>query len=307
MKKSVINIIALVFLGIVFISCDKEDTKETPPPTIEFKSGLQPVTGFIYVSHDTTLIKSSKFVIGIKANTVSGENLKRLYIQRKYESEQPGTICDITFDTPSIDFDTVTFAYASINGSEDFTCTVWDKNDQFTSIGFTVTLAPPASDIITYSDIILGSQFNLDDGSFFSTINGLVYDQPEAKLNYELIDFLYYNNETNYATLAAPNDAGALNVYNNATNGLQTWTFLNPTKFKTTGLSSTDFDAIQSSNQIIANAYNPAPTETSVTNLTNNKVLAFKTADDEYGLIRIDNITTTGPYPSIKITVKVPD
>ncbi len=116
---------------------------------------------------------------------------------------------------------------------------------------------------------------------------------------------MYFYGVTNLATLAAPDDSDAALVFNNAQNGLQTWDVLNNTRFKMTTLSSADFNAITSSVQLVSAATLPTPPDQSkINNLSVGKVLAFETAEEKYGLIRIDNITGTTDG-SIDITVKV--
>ncbi len=183
--------------------------------------------------------------------------------------------------------------------------TVWDKADQSSTISFTVTTEPAASNITTYEDKILGAQDNAT-GSSFASIDGMVYNIADAKENSEKIDWMYFYGASNLATLAAPDDADAAQVFNGAPNGLQFWDTKNATRFKETALSSADFNAITSSQQLVvaATIRPPGPEQSKINNLSVGKVLAFKTADEHYGLIRIDNIIAddTG---SIEITVKV--
>jgi hypothetical protein len=301
MKK--LNLLGLLFVaGLIFTSCSKDSTTDPLPPNFAFLGGeYEP--GKARVDADVTLTVGEEFVFGISGSTKSDKDLQRLLIQRKFENVSTITMLDSAFNMASISFDITTFAYPTV-GSEDFICTVWDKNDKSTTISFTVTTEPAAPDITTYQDIILGS-YASPTGSSFASIDGTVYTLDQAKINADKVDFLYYYGTTNHATLAAPDDAEAATVFTGA-NGLATWAVLNPTKFKATTLSSTDFDAIQSSSQLVTAATLPTqPNLSKANDLSVGDVLAFKTAGSYFGLIRVDAITGANNAGTIEITVKV--
>lgn len=304
MRKSLISLTTFILLVTIFVSCSKEETKETPPPTISFLTGIHPGSGLPYITKDTSLVKGTKFAFGIAASTGSGDNLKRLLIKGNFENVSYRTLIDTTFDSPSITYDSTNFAYTGDPGNEDFEFTVWDKNDQSATIGFTITTEPEPPSIKEYEGIILGAQANTT-GSSFATENGNVYTIEEAKINSEQVDFLYFFLAPNNATLAAPNDATAMSIFTGA-NGLSHWAVRNPTKFKLTNKTSDDFDDIQSSQQIsaICNAVG-LPNLTILSNLEPNKVILFQTHDDLFGLIRIDAITGENNAGTIEISVKV--
>jgi hypothetical protein len=273
-----------------------------PPPSLAFLSGeYQP--GWNRIDADVTLTVGEEFVFGITGNTNSDKYLKRLLIQRKFENVSTITLLDSALNTVSITLDIMTFAYPTV-GLEDFICTLWDKNDKSTTINFTITTEPAASDITTYEDIILGAQASTTGGSFAS-VDGMVYTLDMAKANSDKIDFLYFYGATNLATLAAPDDADAATVFTGA-NGLDTWDVLNPTKFKTTTLSSADFNAITSSSQLVTVAVLPTqPNLSKANDLSVGDVLAFKTVEEKFGLIRVDAINGANNAGTIEITVKV--
>jgi hypothetical protein len=301
MKKLSYLLGLFVLAGILFSACSK-DEENTDPPSIAFLGGeYEP--GKERVDSDVTLTVGTQFVFGITASKVSDKDLRRILIERKYENVSTITVMDTAISTASFTIDIITFAYPT-PGSEDFECTVWDKNDKSSTISFTVTTTPATSNITTYEDKILGAQ-DSNTGSSFASADGTVYMLADAKENSAEIDFMYFYGQNNLATLAAPDDSDAALVFNNVQNGLQTWDVLNDTRFKETTLSSADFNAINSSTQLVTVATLPtAPDQTKINNLAVGKVLAFETVDELYGLIRIDKIngTTDG---SIEITVKV--
>lgn len=303
MKKAIIIAGMFFMASFIIISCSKEDEKEKTPPALSFKSGVQTGTGLHYITKDTTLTISTGFVFGIKASITSGENLKRLYVKGVFENSGTPREFDTTFSSSSITYDYKLFAYPSV-GNEEFTITVWDDNDNATTATIIVTTEPAAPDIKVYDNVVLGDQDNNTLGSFFASDEGAVYMQAEAKENQERIDFLYYNDGVNFASLAAPNDTYAGVIYNNASNGLQTWTTLNPTKFKVTTLTNNNFNLITTSAQIVTASILPTqPNQSDINNLEVGDILAYETAGDVYGLIRIDEISTDNH--TIKLTIKI--
>lgn len=303
--KKIISIAGILLIaGLIFISCSKDEDEKTPP-TLSFKSGIQTGSGLPYITKDTTITVSSGFVFGIKASITSGENLKRLYVKGVFENSGTPREFDTTFSSSSISYDYKLFAYPS-PGAEDFTFTVWDDHEMSSTTTITITTEPAAPDIKVYDNVILGDQDNNTTGSFFASDEGAVYMQAEAKTNQERIDFLYYNDGVNFASIAAPNDTYAGVIYNNATNGLQTWTTLNPTKFKVSSLTNNGFNQITTSAQIVTACILPTtPNQTDINNLEALDILAFETALDVYGLMRVDEIITTGDNKTIKLTIKI--
>lgn len=255
------------------------------------------------IDGDTTLAVGQEFVFGVNAMSGSLDSLRRILIVRNYENASYITIFDSILNSASFDSDIVTVSYPN-QGNEEFKVTVWDKADRQSSISFTITTIPPPSNITTYEDIILGAQ-NSTTGIAFATIYGTVYSLADAKENAADIDFLYFYGATNLATLAAPDDATAAQVFNNAQNGLQSWDVLNETRFKLTEYTSSQFNSITSATQLIAVATMPNfPDQSKINNLSTGDVLAFETAGQKYGLIRIDNIMGQADG-NIEITVKI--
>lgn len=286
----------LIVAGMLFSACDKEE-ESTDPPSLAFLGGDG------RVDTDTELVVGTEFTFGFTASKVSDQDLRRVLVERKYENVSTITVLDSTISSASFTIDITTFAYPT-PGAEDFEVTVWDKADKSSMISFTITTTPAASNITVYDDKILGAQNNVT-GSSFASMDGTVYDIADAKENSEKIDWMYFHGATNLATIAAPDDADAALVFNGDPNGLQHWDTKNDTRFKMTALSSADFNAINSSVQLVTAATLPTPPDQSkINNLSVGKVLAFETWDEKYGLIHINNITGTADG-TIDITVKV--
>jgi len=271
-------------------------------PILSFRGGeYQPGMNRIVI--DTALYVGEQFVFGVIAEAASVENIDRILVERNFENVSLLTLFDSTTNESFFTRDILTFSFPN-PGNEEFIFTAWDKKNRQSSISFTITTIPLASDITTYQNIFLGAQSSTIGNSFASE-NGTVYTLVEAKNNSEKIDLMYFFGATNLASLAAPNDPDAAMVYNNPQNGLQTWDILNNTKFRMTDLSSDDFNSIVSSYHLVIAANTPTgPDQSKINNLSAGNVLAFFTSDEKYGLIRIDNIMSAEDG-TIEITVKV--
>lgn len=302
MKKLNYLLGLLILTGMFFSSCKKDE--DPNPPTINFKGGTHVPTGMDYIDGDITLTTAEQFMVGLTASSNSDANLKNIKIIRDFENVISITQFDSTFNESSFAADIIFMAYPT-PGTEVWTFTVTDKNDLTSSVSFTITTEQVASGIIEYTDKILGSHQSAT-GSSFASFDGSVYSLADAKANAEKIDFLYFFGATNLATLAAPDDADAANVFFDATNGLQTWSVLNDTRFKDAGLTSAQFDAVMNSTELFIIASQPAPDASKASELEVDDVLAFKTAAGKYGLVKVTNIVE-GAAGNIEISVKVED
>lgn len=174
----------------------------------------------------------------------------------------------------------------------------------------TPTPTPTDAGITTYTAVIYGDQANNSAGSFYATTTGTVYTQALAKTNAASVDFLYYYGATNKATLAAPNDAPAATIFDNATNGLQTWSVKNATEIRATLLDAASFDVIVA-DSTLTDVYDLVATgaaATSSTDLAVGDVIAFKTVGNKKGFVKVvaiveNGTTATGDY--LKVDVKV--
>jgi len=300
MKKLSYLLGLFVVAGILFSACSK-DEENLDPPSLSFLGG-EYAPGQDRIDSDATLTIGSEFVFGFTTSKRSDKDIRRILVERKFENVSTITLMDSTVSTASFTIDLITFAYPT-PGSEDFIVTVWDKGDKSSTISFTITTTPAASNITTYMDKVLGAQESTT-GSSFASSDGSVYTIADAKENSAEIDWMYFYGATNLATLAAPDDSDAALVFHGEPNGLENWDTKNATRFKMTTLNGADFNAINSSIQLVAAATNPDPAETKINNLVPGQVLAFKTWDELYGLIRIDAVHV-GDDGSIEFTVKI--
>jgi hypothetical protein len=300
MKKLSYLFVAFVLTGLMFIaSCSKDSNDPTPidvTPVVSFKGG----TG--YTSVDALLIVNEEFKVGITAfsNATSNAKLTKFTITRTVNNI-PETVLDSTINTTSLNIDIIATANSQV-GTERWSYKVTDKDGKSTEKAINITTKTGSSPIISYTQKVLGSYNNATIGSSFASSNGNVYKLDEAKTNAALIDWLYFYGVTNFATIAAPDDTDAGTLFNNATNGLQTWAVKNPTRFKKV-TAIVNWDTI-TDDAIIVEQTGYGVVLTKVNNLAVGNVLAFITAAGKKGLIKVTEIVT-GSDGSITYDVKV--
>jgi len=151
----------------------------------------------------------------------------------------------------------------------------------------TITVGATASDINSYSAVLLGSYADPNAGSFYGSSTNTVYTVSSANSNQSAVDMVFFYGSTNQYTLAAPSDASfGTNSNQISSLGIQNWTTKNNTSFKFTNL--TDFSSITKAADI-ANAYTNATgsSDTKVNMLSAGDIFAFQTAGNKYGLCKV--------------------
>lgn len=286
MKKLTYLLSALLIASIGLVGCDNKDDNEAPTITNLKVNGTAISDGFSALAGEVTITfdASDDSKVAKVSVTESG-------------AAAPVFSKDKVDKTPYA----VSFKY-TVSKTVNLIATVTDDDDKSISITIAVKLDAGVS---SYSAKLLGAQTNATEGSFLKTSDGTIYLQADAKTNAAAIDILYFYGATNLATLAAPSDTDAGSIFDNATTGLQTWTVKNPTSFKVTTLTQTNFNEVRTAGGAEAAYTGAAGTAASkANNLTSGKVVAFKTAAGKYGLAYVSALTT-GATGSITLDVKV--
>ena len=301
MRQTRFFLTVILITVVAFISsCSKKDdttTPETPapqPPSISFVSAAG------CVSKDTTLPLHTFYKVRVHmiSNTTSGAKLTQFTITTLYGGSS--STQNIPISTNEITYD-VTDTTMKVAGSKKLSFKVTDAKSQSQEISLTITTAAASGPINTFSMKIMGAQSS-STGSSFASIDGTVYSLANAKTNYLKVDWLYFYGATNFATLASPDDADAISVFNDPTNGLATWTTRNPTKFKKV-TASIDWNSITTDGTILTQT-SSGVTETKINSLAANDILAFITASGKKGMIKVESINGTDAG-TITISVKV--
>jgi hypothetical protein len=292
MKKISIYFFALITSLGFLTSCGETETVNPAPSIV-----LDNTAPFIAANTEVTAGDSVKFKV-----VVTGNKINKFDATVSYDGGTPANLfTDANAGDKASYTKELAFKVRGVAGTETYTFTATDKNGEVTTKDIVITVKA-AQTIRTQTAKLLGGQDNTTAGSFYATEgDGTVYMQADAKSNSAKVDFLYFYGATNQATIASPKDAGAQDIYDNSTSGIQTWSTTNDTKFKETTLTATDF------NNATYASINTAAEGASATKsnlLVNGKVFAFVTAGGKRGLILVNTIsgTQTG---SIDITVKV--
>ncbi|MEZ5196228.1 MAG: hypothetical protein R2764_07475 [Bacteroidales bacterium] len=314
MRKLSFLLALLIFAGMVFTSCSKDEEEQTPP-TLEFLGG-EFAPGQERVDGDVTLTVGEDFVFGITAKTNSDKNLNRVRIVRTYENiSQPITVLDSTINSESFTIDIMTFAYPT-QGMEDFECTVTDKNDLSKTISFTVTTVLGDPGINIFTGINLGS-YNSQTNSSFGSITGETFSITAANGDptiQEKIDWVYFHGNSFGQTLMSPANDDILTVYP----GIGNWDAANrhSTLMGKTNLTLENYNSIENENQLILFIQNSgvSMTQNYFSELMSNPggfavndVIAFETYMGKRGLILITAINpgTTNATSTITYNIKV--
>jgi hypothetical protein len=286
----------MLFSATLLTSCTSDNNPVDLPPSISF------VAGSGYVSGNTTVTVSTPFVVKIlaEANATSGTKIESVQITRIISNQIVGDTT-FSFNDATVTFEVTFMSYSQV-GFENIEFKATDKDGQSKTISLQITTEEPAGDPIdSWTERIMGSWSN-PTGSSFASINGNVYTLDVAFQNQALIDYMYWWGASTSATIGAPDDANAQLVFNEGNYQLANWTTKNATRFKTTSLSSADFDAVIDATPCISNA-NGAD-QTRMNALVPDQVIGFITVTGKYGLIRVKSIVT-GSDGTITIDVKV--
>jgi len=307
MKKSIFSYFSYLVLLLLAVgtlsSCDPTETVDAGPSIT-----VNPETAEIEVGQTTNFTYQ----------VVSTEN-KLQEVRIIYTGQDDVVIT--TFADKNLYSGTYPFT-GQVAGTATFKIEARDTENNVSRKEVTVTVkaAVDPIGISTSIAVILGGQAVTDRGSFVD-VNGTtatVYKLAEAKANAAAVDMAYLQGSQSAgqgAVIGSPRDASVVVVYNNAGNGVQTWTVQNNTRFKNTTLTKDAFDAINGGAALTA-AFSTG-TEPNITNgdqregsasrvnqLAVNTVFAFRTAGGKDGLAHVASITP-GETGSITLNIKV--
>lgn len=274
-----------------FTSCGEETTSEAPIITLDQTSPVTAVAGSVLLTGE--IIAEAK-LDQVKLFIVTGD--AETQYGTAYTSFKSGDIT--TDDDLNYDF---RITVTGITESCAIKIEATDKDNQTSARSIDVTAGGP---IASYT-FDLGS-YSAATGSSFASIDGTVYTWANATANSGKVDFVFFygsSGGSNLATLAAPNDTEADKVFD-----FSGWATQNATKFKTTSVTATEFDAITNDTDILAAA--SGASASLANNLSVGDVVAFVTAatsahPNKSGLVKVVSITGTGGTATINLAAKV--
>ncbi len=286
---------AILFMASVpfLTSCTTEEDEATPP-TIMLNAGPG------YTSSDVTVPVNTELKVGVIAAATTGK-LTNLKIT---QSVSTVVLKDTTFSSDSFNKD-FTITAPSVAGDLTLTFRISAADGEFAEASFKITTT--SATINTYTAVLLGGQLNVNLGSFYSTEENTVMKWAVANATPAKVDFGFYYGEANKATISAPSDSDIIFVKN--FEGISSWIPRNPTKMKLV-TAALDWSTITDETGIIANVTDL--TESKITNLAVDKVVAFETAATstnpaKKGMFKVLELkgSTIGTDREIKIEVKI--
>ncbi|MDY0343699.1 MAG: hypothetical protein RBR28_09005 [Lentimicrobium sp.] len=286
MKKMFSLLGLILFTGLIFIGCSKdEDEPVLPVIAFEQKPGL--VTGDITAAYGDTLY----FGIILQGNGT--DNLI------KFEIKANGSLMhESTLNTQNH-----TFSFYTIKGPnpEDvwsFSTTDAAGNRKEETITITGSFGP----ILSYTAILMGAQSNATTESFLSLQDNktTLYFQAEAFQNQSKIDMLCYF-EGGQMFLASPggNIAG---IFTGATSP-ENYSTKNLTQFVKTTLSAADFDNANT-DALLYYGYSLAQPSIKAGGLLKDDVYAFLTHNGFTGLFKVLEVNGNASG-TLKIDIKI--
>ncbi|MDY0342550.1 MAG: hypothetical protein RBR28_03200 [Lentimicrobium sp.] len=300
MKKLNFLLMALLMsTATLFVtSCSDDDDPIDPGPSLTLKGGAD------YTS-DTKIINVDETIkIGVIGNksSVSGNKLTRFKVEF-ITNNLPQTIFDTTLNSDSFNWDR-TLSFDGV-GEGNLSFQLTDKGAMTTTKAFTITIEDPGSQINKFMDVEFGS-WNDAAGSFFSSSEGLLYTVGQTKgtpANQVKIDFVFFKGVQNGNAIASPDNADLQTI---TTLQVAGWTTQNQTRFNTTNISVSQFDAIGDSYNFPN--FNLSGTKDIINQLIdtgeNGRVFLFKTKDNKLGLIKIDDLYSRGDHAKVDIIVQ---
>jgi hypothetical protein len=296
MKKALVFFISVILIGSTFMSSCKKSSSDpvvnNPQLTMKNTSG--------YISSNQSVPLSSPLLFGVTAK--GGDwSLTRFLVTRTFRTKV-NIVKDSAINTPSLDFN-VLASSLPIAENETWIFKVFTTNGDSLAVTIVITTVnpPPAGPIFTWSAKVLGAQINTF-GHFLASSSGTVYSLTDAKINAAMIDMVYFWDPTDNAIIAGPVEASAQAAYNDATNGIATWSVKNSTLFKKV-TDNIDWTKITNDSMLIVQNQSGV-TLSRISSIASTEFYAFTTAGGKKGMIQIRALTpeVTG---TVTLDVKV--
>lgn len=290
MKKwSILSLAMLMVAGLMFSGCsDDDDDTVDLGPSIILKTG----EGYTYEDFVVEEGSSVKFGVIAQKSTTHENNLTKFNI-----SYNELTLVDSTFNSSSFDGD-YEIQFVGV-GEATLVFKVTAEGGLTAETELNVTVVEAGVEVQKVTGIELGS-FNDVVGSFYNTVDNMVYTIPEAKQNQEKVDFLFFKGVTNINTIAAPDDedAGSIETFH-----LDEWTTRNQTRFNLTEMGAEAFDAIEQTH--VFPEFNEEEALTKANELEVGQVVLFRTEAGKHGYFKVVDMYTRGDLITIDVIIEI--
>lgn len=300
MKKLNFLLMALLMsAATVFVtSCSDDEEEIDPGPSLTLKGGSD------YTSDDKTINVSETIKVGVIGNksSVSGNKLTRFKVAFT-TNNIPQTLLDTTLNTDSFNWER-TLSFDGV-GEGVLSFQLTDKGAMTTTKSFNIVIEDPGSQINKFMDIEFGS-WDDANGSFFSSQEGILYTVGQTKNtpdNQAKIDLVFFKGVENGNAIASPDNPAIATIQTLQVAG---WTVKNETRFNTTNISVSQFDAIGDSYSFPN--FNLSGTKDIINQLVDTgesgRVFLFKTKNGKLGLLKVDDLYSRGDRAKVDIIVQ---
>jgi len=289
MKKVKSFMAIALFLGVatVFTGCSKDEDPIIGDPSIDFKGGTN------YTFENITVTTNDQITVGIMA-AMHPDTKKDLTNFKLTLGNQ--TLVDSTLTSASFDAD-YNISFASV-GTFTLTAVIKDADMRTAEASFDITIEQGGTAVKKTTNIEMGS-FNDPKGSFYSTVNEMVYKVAEAKENQAAIDFIFFKGVTNANSIAAPDDSQVNTISDFQ---LNEWTTKNQTRFNTTAMTAAEFDAIGEFH--VFPEFNATTQTTLANNLSNGQIIYFMTQAGKKGYVKVVDLFSRGDLAKFEVIVE---
>lgn len=196
---------------------------------------------------------------------------------------------------------------ASFEGDLVLTFIALDDIDQSTTATITIRVNAAPEGVVSFTNIVLGGQRSTQAASL-NAINGSTLGIETAIDNSELVDIVYFWSEENGNSLASP-DSRTLQA---AFPEVEELLIKNATRLQRTVVTQEAFNGIATAEQLrsIASSLQFQSDNREVGDLAVGDVISFlfdfNIADDDFGLIKIEEINDTDGSGTITISLLIP-
>ncbi len=157
----------------------------------------------------------------------------------------------------------------------------------------------------TYTTVTLGAQDNATYPGFYSVNLKKTYTQDLAFADQANIDIFCFYEAAGGNNIALAGPGTGINGIFTGASSPENYTVTDTTRFIKTTLTTAQFDAMFETDQAIVSAYDAENSSRKAKNLTVNDVVAFKTQDNLYGLLKVTEVVQDSiGYAKFQMKVK---
>lgn len=164
----------------------------------------------------------------------------------------------------------------------------------------------PGYSVRSYTAVLLGGPLNSTLGSYYNTIDNIVYMRAAAESNGDKVDFMYWYTDNSGSIIGSPDNEFAADAFPNTDFA----TLTNSTRFKTTAVTADEFaDIVSAVDLDDSYSGDTAAGESRLIQLTVGQVFGVQLDESRgsrIGLVRVAGISgTQGSNRQITLDVKI--